>query len=174
MGSSTGLVYLSWYLVPGHGTMAAVNRCDEMEPHFGGPDFLRIWCTAEDCGLNPYRRIEFCGWPIAWGDGPLDVPVSVFPYQGASYVANRVELNLYRTTEGRIVSALELISDAPREFASSPPDLWTTFLDEHDDLDAAAAWAYAVRGLTNPSAEWPVLHEVIDQARETLGAITPG
>ena len=102
----------------------------------GSPDLYRCWCSADGFPLNEFRRIEFCGWLIGWGDAMLATPLEKFHAEPAT----RMEVHLFLTTDGEIVSAVDLLSDADRAFASSPPDLWATFLGKHDGLEPCAAW----------------------------------
>lgn len=145
-----------------------------VEAKLGAAEYYRIWCAAEDFPLNEYHCIEFCGWLVGWGDATLCQPVERFPLRGGGTVATRVEVDIFLTNEGKLVSAVELLGDEPREFASSPPDLWVTFLGRHDDLAGLGLWLGALERHCGRDDCWNAVTEALRQAGQALEAIPNG
>jgi hypothetical protein len=87
-----------------------------VEARLGPPEYYRVWCSAEGIPLNEYHCVEFCGWPIAWEDAALDPPVDVASFRRSGPPATHGEVDIYLTTDGKVVSVVELLCDEPREF----------------------------------------------------------
>jgi len=145
------------------------------EPHpaearLGGPEYYRIWCSATDNPANKYQSVEFCGWLVGWGASELAAPLEAFRF-GDAGLATRVEADIFLSTDGRIVTALELLPATAWEFASSPPDLWTAFLGWDESLAGAAAWLRRVQPYHSPEGDCCATVDALNQARDTLAAV---
>jgi hypothetical protein len=144
-----------------------------LEAELGAPEYYRIWCSAEASPLNDYHSIEFCGWPVGWSEAALDPPVEAARAGRSGPAATRVEVEIFLTTDGKLVSVVELVGDEPGQYASSPPDLWATFLGQHDNLAAAGTWLTSVEHSCGREGCRAVT-DALDQAMETLASLPNG
>ncbi len=145
---------------------------DDLQNRLGAAEYYRLWCSAEQFPLNEYRRIEFCGWLVGYGEAIVELPADAARGPDGGVTSRRTEVDMFLTTDGKIVTAVELMPTAGREFASSPPDFWATFLGEHDGLDAARAWLRAVEQVYG-ATPWRAVAEALAQAGTNLAAVKP-
>lgn len=105
--------------------------------HLGEADHYRIWCITGHTDLNRYRRLEFDGWLIGWGEG-----LSGDKAQARA----RTEVTLFLTTDGRIITSVNLTAGAVIQMEVSAPDCWATFLGDHGSLDHVESWLASIHG----------------------------
>jgi len=104
--------------------------------HLGEAERTRIWCVTSGTDLNRFRRIEFDGWLVGWGEGLSG---------GSNGPRSRTEVTLFLTTDGRIITSVNLTPGATFQIIGSPPDCWATFLGDHGSLGGVASWLESVR-----------------------------
>lgn len=141
------------------------------EARLGEAEYYRVWCAATRILLNQYHRVEFWGWLVGWGEGPLEPPLETVAVGAAPAVATRAEVGIFLTTDGALVTTVELLPDADRAFASSRPDLWSTFLGRHDSLADVRRWLDTIERTFAPLSGWSAVGEATRQAEVTLAML---
>lgn len=109
----------------------------EATRHLGDAEHYRIWCVTEESHLNRFRRLEFLGWLVGWGEG-----VSI----SRAHEHGRTEVSLFLTVDGRLITEVILVPGGVRCVPESPPDCWATFLGDHGSIESVEAWLTEVRG----------------------------
>jgi len=112
------------------------NAASAATRHLGEAERTRIWCVTGATDLNRFRRIEFDGWLVGWGEGLSSA---------SNGPRSRTEVTLFLTTDGRIITSVNLTPGATFQIIGSPPDCWATFLGDHGSLGGVASWLESVR-----------------------------
>lgn len=99
--------------------------------YLGEPEHFRIWCITEETELNHFRRLEFHGWLLGWGEGLSAV---------SSHIQSRTEVTLFLTVDGRLVTTVNVTPGAVHQILRSPPDCWAMYLGDHGSLEATETW----------------------------------
>jgi hypothetical protein len=110
---------------------AATGACR----HLGDADHHRIWCVTQETHLNRFRRLEFLGWLVGWGEGVSGK---------RAHERGRTEVTLFLTVDGRIITDVNLSPGGVRLIPESPPDCWATFLGDHGSLESVEEWLGAI------------------------------
>jgi len=103
--------------------------------HLGEADHYRIWCVTGDTDLNQFRRLEFDGWLVGGGEGLSG---------GNKHARARTEVTLFLTTDGRIITSVNLTPGAVIQMLGSAPDCWATFLGDNGSLQDVESWLESV------------------------------
>jgi len=123
-----------------HGTMpdlaALGDAARAATRHLGEADHYRIWCITGETELNHFRRLEFDGWLVGWGEGLSGED---------KHSRARTEVTLFLTTDGRVITSVNLTPGAVIQMLGSPPDCWATFLGDHGSLEDVESWLASVR-----------------------------
>ena len=104
--------------------------------HLGEADHYRIWCVTGHTELNRYRRLGFDGWLVGWGEGLSG---------GNAHARARTEVTVFLTTDGRLITSVNLTAGAVVQMEVSAPDCWATFLGDHGSLEDVECWLESVR-----------------------------
>lgn len=131
--------------------------------HLGEPSRYRIWCVTQRSDVNRFRRVEFYGWLVGWGDGlreARDRPLT------------RTETTVFLSTDGRVVVAVNVVPHTVHLILGSPPDHWAMYLGDQGSLEAAAAWfATVCREVGERSIAREAGAAALDAARAVLTRI---
>jgi hypothetical protein len=60
---------------------------DPVEERLGEAEYHRVWCSAASFPLNDFRKVEFCGWVIGWGETVLEPRIETFQLEARPVVA---------------------------------------------------------------------------------------
>lgn len=131
--------------------------------HLGDPSRCRIWCVTQHSDVNRFRRVEFDGWLVGWGDGLRDAP---------DRPVTRTETTLFLSTDGRLIVAVNVVPHTVHLILGSPPDHWAMYLGDHGSLESAAAWfATVCREVGERSIAREAGGAALDAARAVLTRI---
>jgi hypothetical protein len=145
---------------------------DPIEERLGEAEYHRVWCSAASFLLNDFRKVEFCGWVIGWGETVLEPRTETFPVEARPVEVARTEATVYLTTDRMIVTAIDLVPEGALEHTGSPPDQWATFVGQHSGMDAATRWAHAVGAIFSPTLGWRGVNEALDQAETAIANLS--
>ena len=151
----------------------AVDLAQVVRQHahrLGEPAQYRIWSTAPRSSLNAFRRREFTGWLVGWGDGNRETAIEEISMVEPQAVDARTEVSVYLTTDGRLITTVNLLLGERRTVFDSAPDQWATYGGDHGTLAAAANWLDAVRRELTPA----IAPEAIDAALEHAERVIVG
>lgn len=127
--------------------------------HLGEPSRFRIWCVTQHSDVNRFRRVEFDGWLVGWGEGLRD---------GRGQALTRTETTVFLSTDGRIIVAVNVVPHTVRLILGSAPDHWAMYLGDHGSLEGAAGWFATV---CREVGERSIAHEAGEAALAAARAV---
>lgn len=154
-------------------TIDATNTPRADLARLGEPRQYRIWSTAPRSPLNAFRRREFRGWLVGWGDGDRDAVMEEISMDELHTINARTEVTVFLTTDGRLITTVNLVLGETRLVFESAPDHWAMYCGDHGTLEGVASWLDRVRRELAPAISPEALAAALDQAERVVSGAHP-
>lgn len=132
--------------------------------HLGEAEHHRLWCVMRESVANRFRRVEFRGWLIGWGEAVVAL----------RHLEHRTDVNIHLTVDGRIITTLNVTPGTVRPFTGSPPEDWAMYLGDHGSLEDLEGWLASLEQVVGAELAPRAAADALSRARACLDRIERG